>query len=79
MSKECKFKIVSTFIISWAFGFLCVSGTLYEWCEYLADMFDYETKLVFTVVGVTCSIICLIIICLVLRTIGRELFPKLRK
>lgn len=79
MSKECKFKIVSTFIISWAFGFLCVSGILYEWCEYLADMFGYETKVVFAVVGGTCFIIYLIIIFFAPKTIMRELFPKLRK
>lgn len=78
MNQRDKQNILIAFVTLNAYGFLAVSGVLYQFSEVIANVLGWEVKPVFVGIAVLCTIVALTVCVPTLVCMFKFIFPKRR-
>lgn len=78
MNQKDKQNILIAFVTLNAYGFLAVSGVLYQLSESVANMLSWEVKVVFIITAVSSTVVAFALCVPALLCILKFIFPKKR-
>lgn len=78
MNQRDKQNILIAFVTLNAYGFLAVSGVLYQLSESIANILSWEVKVVFIITAVSSSVVAFALCVPALLCVLKFIFPKRR-